>query len=180
MSDPVAERAREAADRVEVLLARLADLPASEAKALAEEVLRAVTDLYGAGLARIVQLTSRSKRGDIDPQGCGCLVALGEDELVGGLLALHDLHPLDLAARVERAVAGAVDGHDGSDATVLEVDPGRGVVRVRLLVAGTSLLGADQVERRLRRALAAAVPELPEVLVERPPSPTPVRLLARR
>jgi hypothetical protein len=81
---------------------------------------------------------------------------------------------------VERAVAGVVDGRDGSDATVLEVDGSQGRVRVRLLVAATSLTGPDQVERRVRRALASAAPELEEVVVERPPAPTPVRLLARR
>ncbi|MCK4177973.1 hypothetical protein [Aciditerrimonas ferrireducens] len=180
MSDVLGERAAEAAGRVDRLLGRLGDLADPEARALAEDLVRAVSDLYGAGLARVVQLTARSAGLPGDHPACGCLEALAEDELVGGLLALHDLHPSDLRARVERAVAGVVDGRDGSDATVLEVDGSQGRVRVRLLVAATSLTGPDQVERRVRRALASAAPELEEVVVERPPAPTPVRLLARR
>lgn len=180
MSDALDEGAAEAAGRVERLLGRLEDLADPEARGLAEELVRAVCDLYGAGLARVVRLTARSAGTPGQHLTCGCLDALAEDELVGGLLALHDLHPRDLQARVERAVAAAVDGHDGSDATVLEVDGTGGRVRVRLLVAATSLTGPDQVERRLRRALASAAPELEEIAVERPPAPTPVRLLARR
>ena len=50
-----------------------------------DELLRLVTELYGAGLARVVEVV-----GAVAPEAMGALVG---DELLSGLFALHDLHP---------------------------------------------------------------------------------------
>jgi hypothetical protein len=73
-------------ERVEALLSDAE----SDPKAL--ELVRAITELYGEGLARIVAMTP-------DPR------ELARDELVAQLLVLHDLHPVPLEDRVRRALA---------------------------------------------------------------------------
>ena len=77
-------------ERVEALLAE------AESDPKAAELVRAITDLYGEGLARIVAMTP-------DPR------ELTRDDLVAQLLVLHDLHPVPLEDRVRRALA-EVDG----------------------------------------------------------------------
>src|SRR4051794_12198685 len=76
----------QALERVEALLEEIDSDPK------AREVVEAVVELYGEGLARIVALTP-------DPR------VLVRDELVEQLLLLHDLHPIPLGDRVRRALA---------------------------------------------------------------------------
>ena len=73
-------------ERVEALLAD------AESDPRARELVQAITELYGEGLARIVALTP-------DPR------ELARDELVAQLLVLHDLHPVSMEDRVRRALA---------------------------------------------------------------------------
>ena len=76
----------QALERVDALLAD------AESDPLARELVQAITDLYGEGLARIVAMTP-------DPR------ELARDELVAQLLVLHGLHPVPLEDRVRRALA---------------------------------------------------------------------------
>ena len=56
---------------------------------------------YGAGLRRILQLAD--DEGALD---AGLLDRLLADQLVASLLVIHDLHPVDLATRVQHALDG--------------------------------------------------------------------------
>src|ERR1700676_2417563 len=88
-----------------------------------EELVRLLTELYGAGLARTVEL------GDDDD---GLLRRMADDELVGNLLLIHGLHPDGLGVRVQRtvdAVAPTVRAK-GGDVEILSVDEASGVGRV--------------------------------------------------
>jgi Fe-S cluster biogenesis protein NfuA len=66
------------------------------ALALAEDLLAELMGLYGAGLQRILDRLATA-----DPAALGDLAT---DPLVAGLMALHDLHPVDLRTRVEQAL----------------------------------------------------------------------------
>jgi hypothetical protein len=82
-------------ERIEVLEAQLAELessPESAVRAVALEAITGVLQLYGDGLARILELAPESA------------ASLSQDELVGALLLLHDLHPVPLRDRVESAL----------------------------------------------------------------------------
>lgn len=170
------EAGTRAAGQVEAALAALAQLEDPEAVRRGEALVRALSDLYGAALAQVVAVAAQCRR---DGPG-DCLSRLADDELVGSLLVLHELHPSDLEARVRAAVRRVGGLADGTDCTVLDVDGEAGRVRVRLLVGPGSLLPAGTVEQQVRRAVLAAAPEVTDVVVERPPAPTPVRLAARR
>ena len=59
------------------------------ARERAEELVRLVTDLYGAGLERLLEIVHDAGRLDD-----GALDALAGDELVASLLLVHGLHPV--------------------------------------------------------------------------------------
>ncbi|CAN5364761.1 NifU family protein [soil metagenome] len=100
--------------------------PASQARL--QEVSASLLEMHRAGLERIVELLN--KAGD---SGEAILNSCSRDELVSGLLVLHGLHPLDLEARVRRAlekVAPYAASHGGNvDLVSVSED---GVVRLRL------------------------------------------------
>ena len=114
--------------RLEALLRGVERFGDAEAQAHTREVVRAVLDLHGAGLRRI--LTHLEAAGTA---GQTVLNACARDEVVGGLLLLHDLHPLDVEARVRMAldsVRPQLHAH-GGNVELLEVKGG--VVRLRLV-----------------------------------------------
>jgi hypothetical protein len=138
--------------RVQQLLDELAGAGAGEA---AEELVRTLMDFYGAGLARMAALLPTE--------------ALG-DELAAGLLVLHDLHPEDVATRIERALA-AVPGWavrnfaaDTGVLTLRQIDGGGGGG------GGGCGCGSAQDERRIEEALACFAPEVSAVELAKQPA----------
>lgn len=125
---PGADRPPQAGDRIESLLDALG-AGGAVARGRAEELVRQVTELYGSGLARILEILD--DRGQLDG---ATLDALTADELVSSLLVIHGLHPQD----VETRVAAALDsvrpylGSHGGNVELLDISPA-GVVRLRLL-----------------------------------------------
>lgn len=84
------DNARAVGERIEDLLA---SLQAGRAKDTAEQLVRLLVQMYGDGLSRIVSMLEHDQ-----------VVRLAEDELVESLLLLHDLHPLSVDVRVQRAL----------------------------------------------------------------------------
>lgn len=131
--------------RVEDVLDRLAQRDDQEVSAAAEELVRVLMDFYGAGLARI---RHHLERGTDD----GPWAALLGDELVAGLLVLHDLHPEDTAARVERALDSVRRRHP---AEVAEFAADTGVLRLRSADSGGC--GCPSTSEAAQQAVEAAV-----------------------
>lgn len=152
-----ASDAREAGERVEVLLAGLRARSDPEAAAAAEELVSCLVQLYGAGLQSIVRTI-----GD-DPRLQALLIA---DPLVESLLLVHDLHPLDASARISRAL-----GRLGTGAEFLGIDSA-GVARLRL---GH---GCGSTAEAVERAVADAAPETARV--EFAPREAPMLQITRR
>src|SRR5690349_15730538 len=88
------------ADRIEALMQQLAAIPDPTAQTAAEELVRALLEMYGQGLAQRLTLIASS-----DATGSALISALAQDELVGALLLLHGLHPLSLEERVAQMLA---------------------------------------------------------------------------
>ncbi|MGW7574858.1 hypothetical protein [Streptomyces sp. NPDC054765] len=132
--------------RVEEVLDRLAQRDDREASAAAEELVRLLMDFYGAGLARIMHLVG-SATGDGGPGA-----ALLRDELVSSLLVLHDLHPEDTAARIDRALDSVRRQHP---AEVAEFEADRGALRLRTGDVGGG--GCPSTNQQSRQAVEAAV-----------------------
>src|ERR1700741_153581 len=96
---------RTAGDRIQTLLDSCAASGAA-AYERAQQLVREVVGLYGAGLERIVQLAP-----DLAER-------LGADDLVASLLLVHGLHPHDVHRRVSDAldrVRADMGSHGGDD-----------------------------------------------------------------
>jgi Fe-S cluster biogenesis protein NfuA/nitrite reductase/ring-hydroxylating ferredoxin subunit len=112
---------RERVGRVEGLLEAVEALPDPVARETATEMAQALLDLYGEGLARVLERLDGATR-----------EALAGDELVAHLLLLHDLHPVPVEQRVLEAldeVRPYLDSHGGGVELVGVEDA---VVRLRL------------------------------------------------
>ena len=162
--------AEAAGERVEALLAELRSQAGPQAAAAAEELVGCLVELYGAGLARIIELVG-------EPEVMDKLVA---DPLVESLLLVHDLHPLEVSARVRRAVEEVLPqlGSHAGEVEYLGLDEA-GVLRLRLVQGGCS---ADTVRDLISSAVAAAAPEAAGVdieLVQPPAEPTLLQITRR-
>lgn len=165
---------RQVGERVEQLLASLRSADGGCA-ATAEELVGLLVGLYGDGLHRIVAVLA--DRGDA---GADVLAALAQDPLVESLLLLHDLHPLDVDARVQRAL-DQVRPYLGSHAGGVEyLGATDGIARLRL--EGTCH-GCPSSTLTVRLAIEGAVmdaaPEITEVVVDgvtQPPEPALLRI----
>ena len=152
---------RSAGDRIQTLL-DATSAGGAVARERAEQLVREVVDLYGAGLARIM-----AAEGDRpDP---GMLDRLVADDLVASLLLVHGLHPHD----VHRRVSDALDpvrpylGSHGGDVHLLDVD---GDI-VRLQFAGSCKScpsSAVTLELAVEDAIRAAAPEISSIEVVAP------------
>ncbi|CAN5857239.1 hypothetical protein BH23ACT10_BH23ACT10_37360 [soil metagenome] len=144
--------------RVEELLDQIAGRDEVSAE-LTEELVRELMGLYGAGLGRILD-----RMHAVAPDALRDLTA---DPLVGGLLMLHDLHPDDIAARVEQALEGVrpyLASHGGG-VQLLSVT---GDVALLRLEGSCDGCGSSQVtlQHAVEGAVLEAAPEIGRIEVE--------------
>jgi Fe-S cluster biogenesis protein NfuA len=147
---------RASGERIDLLLDELQSGADPRCYALASEALALVSELYGAGLARVVEL--------VDERSPELLEALTGDDLVASLLVVHGLHPESLEGRVERALEQVrpLLGAHGGDVELLGLDPDAGEVRLRLL---GSCDGCPSSSVTLHLAVERAINELaPEIV----------------
>ena len=120
--------------------------------------MRLVTELYGAGLERILAVAG--------PEWPPSLVA---DELVASLLLVHGLHPDDLRSRVEGALESVrpfLRHHEG-DVELLDIDEPTGAVHLRLLGSCDGCpSSAVTLQLAVERAIREAAPEIGIIDVE--------------
>lgn len=155
---------RAAGDRIDTLL-DASSAGGIVARERAEELVRLVADLYGAGLQRVLEIMH--ERGHLDD---ATLDALAADDLVASLLLVHGLHPYDVMTRVERALEGVRPylGSHGGDVELLEVT-GDGVVRLRLLGSCDGCASSSvTLKLAVEGAIEAAAPEISAIEVETP------------
>lgn len=168
-------------ERLEHLLEELQSLEPT-ARERAEECIRLVTDLYGAGLDNVMELI-------VDSGDAVLLDKVVRNGLVHNLLVLHGVHPFPLAQRID----GALDSvrpylaSHGGDVEVLSVDDDAGAVTIRLLGSCDGCpSSAVTLKMAVEDAIRQAAPELAHIIVDGwvepdPPAepavpPTPVHL----
>jgi Fe-S cluster biogenesis protein NfuA/nitrite reductase/ring-hydroxylating ferredoxin subunit len=161
---------RDVGARVEELLAALRSGTARDAAPAAEELVGLLVGLYGDGLSHIV--AALREQGE---PGVATLHKLSEDPLVESLLLLHDLHPLDVDARIQRAL-DQVRPYLGSHAGGVEyLGVTDGVARLRLEGSCHGCPSSTAtVQLAIEGAVQDAAPEVTDVVVEgmtAPPGP---------
>lgn len=142
------------------------------ARQRSEELVRLVTDLYGAGLERVLDIVHESGRLDAE-----LLDALADDDLVASLLLVHGLHPYGITTRVERALDSVRPylGSHGGDVELLDVTD-EGVVHLQLLGSCDGCPSSSvTLELAVKDAVEAAAPEVVTIQVRTAgtTSPTP-------
>jgi Fe-S cluster biogenesis protein NfuA/nitrite reductase/ring-hydroxylating ferredoxin subunit len=168
--DEVADDAqwRTAGDRIQTLLDASAAGGAA-AHERAEQLVREVTDLYGAGLERMMAMAVAA-----NPELAETFAA---DDLVASLLLVHGIHPHG----VERRVADALDtvrpylGSHGGDVHLLEVAGDSDNYTVRLQFSGSCRScpsSSVTLELAVEDAVRAAAPEISAIEVVAPEQST--------
>jgi Fe-S cluster biogenesis protein NfuA len=166
--------AQAAGERVEALLAELSSHAGPAVAATAEELVSCLVELYGAGLAEVIRIVSEDP--DAGPRLMDALVA---DPLVESLLLVHDLHPLDTATRVRRAIDQVLPqlGSHAGQVEFLGLDEA-GVVRLRLERSGHGCQSTSAaIQEAIEKSVAEAAPEAAGVDIEVVAAPEELPLL---
>jgi Fe-S cluster biogenesis protein NfuA/nitrite reductase/ring-hydroxylating ferredoxin subunit len=152
--DDAEVRARVA--HVEHLLEGIESLSDPVARTKAVDTVQALLELYGEGLARILDRMPETEAR-----------ALVDDELVAHLLIVHGLHPVDLPTRVHAALDGVRPylGSHGGDVELLAVEDGMARLRMSGSCDGcpSSLV---TLKLAIEEAILKAAPEIEKVIAE--------------
>ncbi|MEV3931759.1 MULTISPECIES: NifU family protein [unclassified Streptomyces] len=161
-NDTAAPQWRATGERIDTLIAASSS-GGAVARERSEELVRLVTDFYGAGLERLLEVLHERDRLDD-----GVLAALAADDLVASVLLVHGLHPYSVETRTERALESVRPylGSHGGDVELLGVS-GEGVVRLRLLGSCDGCPSSSATLRlAVQGAVEAAAPEITSIEVE--------------
>jgi Fe-S cluster biogenesis protein NfuA len=149
-------------DREARILVGRAESLLSELDGRALDAVQALVALYGEGLARIVACLDTS-----------LVRELAGDELVGHLMVLHDLHPVDVEQRVREALAGVAPylASHGGGVDLLGIEDGI----VRLALRGHCdgcPSSAATLRLAVENAIRVAAPELQAIEADGMVEPT--------
>ncbi|MFD3482795.1 NifU family protein [Streptomyces sp. NPDC058665] len=153
---------RATGERIDTLIAASA-AGGVVARERSEELVRLVTDFYGAGLERLLELVHEQGRLDDET-----LAAMAADDLVASVLLVHGLHPYSVATRVEKALDSVRPylGSHGGDVELLGVTD-EGAVKLGLLGSCDGCPSSSAtLELAVRGAVEAAAPEITTIEVE--------------
>lgn len=159
---PRSEEWRATGERIDTLITASA-AGGVVARERSEELVRLVTDFYGAGLERLLDLVH--EHGRLDDE---ILAALAADDLVASVLLVHGLHPYSVATRVENALESVRPylGSHGGDVELLGITD-EGAVRLRLLGSCDGCPSSSAtLELAVQGAVEAAAPEITTIQVE--------------
>ena len=153
--------AREAVARVEALLDDVEALGDPRARDASLAVVQALLELYGEGLARLVERAPEPR-------------ALADDELLSHLLLIHGLHPVPLEERVRGAleeVRPYLRSHGGG---VELVSVEGGVARLRLRGSCEGCPSSTQtLELAIEEAIHRAAPDVEAIETAGVAAPAP-------
>jgi len=165
--------------RVEELLGALNSGGFGDAAPAAEELVSLLVGLYGDGLAQILAVLRAE-----GSAGQEMALKLADDPLVESLLLLHDLHPLDVDARIQRAldrVRPYLGSHAGGVQYLGVFD---GIARLKLEGSCNGCPSSTvTVQLAISGAVQDAAPEVSEVVVEgmtAPPAAPKLLQIGRR
>jgi Fe-S cluster biogenesis protein NfuA len=151
------------AARIEALLQEVAAFPDPQGRSTMEELLRALLDMYGEGLAHMLEITARAEE-----SGQTLIERFACDELVGSLLLLHGLHPVDLETRIHQILEKLQPSVRSQGGMVEFVRLEAGTLFLRLTDGGchSCQSSGEALRRMVEEAVANAAPDLDEIRIE--------------
>ena len=144
--------------RVEALLAILERQAAPAAHAAAQELVQTLLAFHRDGLIRLIEAIRRLPGGDT------LLTDAAQDDLIGGLLLLHGLHPVEAESRIRAALQRVEPTLRISGAAVELLGVGGGSVSLRLRVASLDAVAALQAF--VEDVVSDAAPEVTAVVFD--------------
>ncbi len=163
---PETNNLRDVAGRIETLVQEFGALPDPRARQKAEEIVRLLMQLYGAGLAKILEVAV-ALADETAAARQQLFTRLAEDPLVTSLLVLHELHPQDTESRITGAlerVRPYLRSHGGNIALV---GVAGGVVRLRLEGSCDGCPSSSlTMKLAVEKAIQEAAPEIERIDVE--------------
>ena len=123
-----------------------------DAQPEAAELVQALTELYGAGLRRVVELSGEE-----------VVNRLAGDGLVASLLLLHGLHPMDAETRLRTALQRVERRLECQRVRLSEIRDGVAVIRIEQYGAGTPSASLAQM---IEDAAMEAAPDLDGIEIE--------------
>jgi Fe-S cluster biogenesis protein NfuA len=156
------QESRRRAGRIEELIQEVSTFSDPQARATTEELLQALMDMYGEGLARILELTDQSTA-----TGSALIEEFARDDLVSSLFLLHDLHPIAIETRITRALSEVrpyLKSH-GGNVEFIKVEDGIAYLRLEGSCQGCSASTAT-LKQTIEEAVYNAAPDLNGLQVE--------------
>jgi Fe-S cluster biogenesis protein NfuA/nitrite reductase/ring-hydroxylating ferredoxin subunit len=157
------------AARIDTLVQEVAAFPDPQARATAEELVQALLDMYGEGLARLLELTVQT-----EASGLALIDIFAGDDLLSSLFMLHGLHPLNIETRVMQAldeVRPYLKSHGGNVEFVKVED---GIAHLRLEGSCHGCPGSTiTLKLAIEEAIYKAAPDLDGLQVEGVTDPPP-------
>jgi Fe-S cluster biogenesis protein NfuA/nitrite reductase/ring-hydroxylating ferredoxin subunit len=148
--------------RVQELTAQLEEVQDFQARAVADELVASIMQLYGEGLERIFDAL-----GEPGASAAGVRDRLVDDGVVASLLLIHGLYPVDLETRVREALASVrpyMESHGGDVELVAVQD---GVAHMRLVGHCRGCPASEAtLELAIKQALEESAPDLEGLEVE--------------
>ncbi len=156
------ERPEQLVERVQELQEQLESSGDSATRELAEELVSAVVQMYGAGLERILDTCSPPA-----PTASGSRPRSPTTSWSSTLLLIHDLHPVPLEQRVQDALDSVrpyMESH-GGNVELLSLE--HGVARIHLRGSCSDCSASSvTLELAIKQALEEAAPDLEGLEVE--------------
>lgn len=174
------QESRRRAERIEALIEEISTFSDPRARATTEELLQALLDMYGEGLARILELTDQS-----EATGVALIEELARDDLVSSLFLLHGLHPIAIETRIARALTEVrpyLKSH-GGNVEFIKFEDGVAYLRLEGSCQGCAA-STVTLKQTIEEAIYKAAPDLDGLQVEGVADPprqiAPVTFVPRR
>lgn len=168
MQQDIQEHQRRA-ERIETLIQDIASFPDQRARAKTEELIQALLDMYGEGLARMLELIAQT-----EASGYALIEAFANDDLLASLFLLHGLHPLDIETRITRALVEVrpyLKSH-GGNVELIKVENGVAYLRLEGSCHGCPS-STITLKLAIEEAIYKAAPDLDGLQVEGVTDPPP-------
>jgi len=149
---PEDRQLRERMRRLDDLLREIDHFKDPQARARTREIVQTLMDFHGAALSRLMERLAAGGE-----SGLAAIDSIAQDDLAASLLLLYGLHPLDLEARVGRAlekVRPYLHSHGGNVELLGIAD---GVARLRL---DGSCHGCPSSAQTLKQTIEEAIFEI--------------------
>ncbi|HYK86383.1 MAG TPA: NifU family protein [Ktedonobacteraceae bacterium] len=165
------EQHQHLAARIETLVQEIATFPDPHARAVAGELVQALLEMYGEGLARLLEITAGS-----EASGIALIDTFASDELLSSLFVLHGLHPLDIETRILQALDAMRPSLKSQGGSVEFVRLENGIAYLRLSENQSgchSCSGPTTLKLVIEEAIFKAVPDLNGLEIEGASNPPP-------